>query len=151
MIIVARHNCVKLITVITGVSHLPAFRIRISPRIQTHKFQSKKLPSCASQIQARRYCGLKALELCSQAKLYSKRREEMIEMIVAKTAYTANTSTKNAIRPIRRQLFCSSGVWAFVALKKAIKATSDAAKDKTTRKCPILPGNKCSPINCMAD
>src|ERR1700743_252296 len=117
MIIVERQNSVKLMTVMTGFSHFPAFHIRIRPSMQVQMVQSRKLPSCASQIRANIYCiGIDLLE-CSQAKLYSKRWLEMIYTTVASTAKTEKTSIRKAWRAIRRQLFSSSGVLALVALK----------------------------------
>ena len=71
-------------------------------------------------------------------------------MIVAYTASTEKTSVKNAHLANRLQFFSSSGVFAFADLKYASTATKEALKKSNAKKCPILPGRRCSPMNCMA-
>lgn len=47
------------------------------------------------------------------------------------------------------QDFFSSKSVFLLAVKKAIVEMIDATNASKTKKCPICPGNKCSPSNCI--
>ena len=54
---VAKHNCAKDITVITGASHSLALKIKMLPSTACHKVHNKKLPSLALHKQLKIYFG----------------------------------------------------------------------------------------------
>ncbi len=70
---VAKQNCAKLTTVITGASHCLLVFINTNPKYTMPILHNKKLPSCPSQKQASRYLNSSERLLCCQAYLYSKR------------------------------------------------------------------------------
>ena len=147
---VAKQNCMKLTTVITGASHFLARQISTQPNTQCQKLQSIKLPSCPSQKQLNKYSTCNALLLCCQAYLYSNKWFEIMKYSDAKMAITEIVSAKNAIRASLIQLFFLSRSVVFVALKKAMVANKLATKESIAKKCPSCPGSKSSPINSIA-
>lgn len=63
---------------------------------------------------------------------------------------TAETScvTKAALAKRSQDLFSVRSVF-LPAVKKAMVEIIDATNARSTKKCPICPGNKCSPSNCI--
>ena len=66
-----------------------------------------------------------------------------------KMAITENTCVKKAILAYRNHDFLYCGSVSLDALKKEIVEMIEATKASNTKKCPIWPGNKCSPSNFM--
>ena len=61
----------------------------------------------------------------------------------------APTWVKKAILARRSQYFFTTRSAERLAVKKAMVEMIDATKASKTKKCPICPGNKCSPSNCI--
>lgn len=62
---------------------------------------------------------------------------------------TAATWVKNASLAVLSQFCFSIRSIILEALKKETVAIRAAIKESKTKKCPICPGNKCSPSNFM--
>ena len=69
--------------------------------------------------------------------------------MVKNTVKIEANSIKNVALAYRSHKFFCEGCSIFDALKYAIVVSIEVTKASNTKKCPIFPGNKCSPSNVM--
>ena len=68
----------------------------------------------------------------------------VMKIITAETSCVVNA----ALAKRSHDLFSSRSTF-LLAVKNAIVEIMEATKASKTKKCPILPGSKCSPSNCI--